>query len=42
MGFLDDPTRWNVVVYLDRIDPGATFGPPAFLRRIVLDAVGGV
>ena len=41
MGFLDDPARWNVVVYLDRIDPSATFGTPVFLRRIVLDAVGG-
>jgi len=30
------------VVYLDRIDPQATFGTPVFLRRIVLDAVGGV
>ena len=42
MGFLDDAARWNVVVYLDRIDPQATFGTPVFLRRIVLDAVGGV
>jgi RES domain-containing protein len=42
MGFLDDPARWNVVVYLDRIDPLATFGPPVFLRRIILDALGGV
>ncbi len=42
MGFLDDAARWNVVVYLDRIDPRATFGTPVFLRRIVLDAVGGV
>jgi RES domain-containing protein len=41
MGFLDDPARWNVVVYLDRIDPQATFGTPVFVRRIVLDAVGG-
>ncbi len=41
MGFLDDATRWNVVVYLDRVDPRSTFGPPVFLRRIVLDAVGG-
>ena len=41
MGFLDDPARWNVVVYLDRIDPQATFGTPVFLRRIVLDALGG-
>lgn len=41
MGFLDDPTRWNAVVYLDRVDPDTTFGPPAFLRRIGLDAVGG-
>jgi RES domain-containing protein len=42
MGFLDDAARWNVVVYLDRIDPQATFGTPVFLRRIVLDAFGGV
>ena len=42
MGFLDDTAKWNVVVYLDRIDPRATFGTPVFLRRIVLDAVGGV
>jgi len=42
MGFLDDAARWNVVVYLDRIDPLATFGTPVFLRRIVLDALGGV
>ena len=42
MGFLDDAARWNVVVYLDRIDPQATFGTPVFLRRIVLDSVGGV
>ena len=42
MGFLDGTARWNVVVYLDRIDPRATFGTPVFLRRIVLDAVGGV
>jgi len=42
MGFPDDPARWNVVVYLDRIDPQATFGTPMFLRRIILDAVGGV
>ena len=42
MGFLDDAARWNIVVYLDRIDPQATFGTPVFLRRIVLDAVGGV
>ena len=41
MGFLDDPTRWNVVVYLDRVDPRVTFGAPVFLRRIVLDALGG-
>jgi len=41
MGFLDVPTRWNVVVYLDRIDPQVAFGAPVFLRRIVLDAVGG-
>jgi RES domain-containing protein len=41
MGFLDDSTRWNVVVYLDRIDPPATYGAPVFLRRIVLDALGG-
>ncbi len=41
MGFLDDPTRWNVVVFLDRVDPLATFGTPVFVRRIVLDAVGG-
>jgi len=32
----------DVVVYLDRIDPQATFGTPVFLRRIVLDALGGV
>jgi RES domain-containing protein len=42
MGFLDDAARWNIVVYLDRIDPQATFGTPVFLRRIVLDAVGAV
>jgi RES domain-containing protein len=42
MGFLDDTAKWNVVVYLDRIEPRATFGTPVFLRRIVLDAVGGV
>jgi RES domain-containing protein len=42
MGFLDDLSRWNVVVYLDRVDPRATFGPPVFLRRIVLDAGGGL
>jgi RES domain-containing protein len=42
MAFLDDADRWNVVVYLDRIDPQATFGTPVFLRRIVLDALGGV
>lgn len=41
IGFLDDSTRWNVVVYLDRVDPRAAFGTPAFLRRIVLDALGG-
>lgn len=42
MSFPDDPAKWNVVVYLDRIDPLATFGKPVFLRRIVLDAVGCV
>jgi RES domain-containing protein len=42
MGFLDDPAKWNAVVYLDRINPQATFGTPMFLRRIILDAVGGV
>ena len=41
MGFLDVPTRWNVVVYLDRLDPRATFSTPVFVRRIVLDALGG-
>ncbi len=42
MGFLDDASRWNVVVYLDRIDPRLAFGAPMFVCRIVLDAVGGV
>ena len=42
MAFLDDAARWNVVVYLDRIDVAAAFGKPVFLRRIVLDAVGGI
>lgn len=41
MAFLDDATRWNAVVYLDRIDPLGAFGAPVFVRRIVLDAVGG-
>ena len=33
--------RWNAVVHLDRIDPRDTFGTPVFVRRIILDAVGG-
>ena len=41
MGFLDDAARWNAVVYLDRIDPLVSFGTPVFVRRIILDAVGG-
>ena len=41
MAFLDDATRWNAVVYLDRIDPLGAFGAPVFVRRIILDAVGG-
>jgi RES domain-containing protein len=41
MAFLDDAARWNVVVYLDRIDPLGAFGTPVFVRRIILDAVGG-
>ena len=42
MGFLDDPAKGNVVVYLDRVDPLAAFGPPRFVRRIVLEGAGGV
>ncbi len=41
MAFLDDAARWNAVVYLDRIDPLVAFAAPVFVRRIVLDAVGG-
>ena len=41
MGFLDDHRKWNVVVYLDRIDPRVTFSTPEFVRHMVLEAIGG-
>lgn len=41
VAFLDHPERHNVVVYGDRIDPGAVFGPPRFVRDLILEATGG-
>lgn len=38
--FLDVPGKWNVVVFLDRIDARTAFGSPAFVRRLVLEAIG--
>lgn len=38
--FLDVPGKWNVVVFLDRIAARTAFGSPAFVRRLVLDAIG--
>ena len=40
MSFLDDPARWNAVVYLDRVDPRTAFDTPKFVRHLVLSALG--
>lgn len=37
---LDVPGKWNVVVFLDRIDARTVFGSPEFVRKLVLDAIG--
>jgi RES domain-containing protein len=40
VAFLDQPDRFNVVVYRDRIDPAAVFGTPVLMRDLVLEAIG--
>lgn len=39
--FLDMPGKWNVIIFLDRIDARTAFGSPEFVRRLVLEAIGG-
>jgi len=38
--FLDMPGKWNVIVFLDRIDARTAFGSPQLIRKLVLEAIG--
>jgi RES domain-containing protein len=40
VAFLDDHTRFNVVVFRDAIDPTRSFGAPVSVLQIELDATG--
>lgn len=40
VAFLDRMDRYNVVVYRDRIEPGAAFGRPEHLSDLVLEEAG--
>ncbi len=37
VAFLDRPDTYNLIVYRDRIDPGAVFGRPEHVRDFVLE-----
>ncbi len=40
VAFLDQPARFNLVVYRDRIDLSAVFDRPEYIRDFVLEGVG--
>jgi RES domain-containing protein len=40
VAFLDDHSRFNVVVFRDAIDPAVAFGAPTFVMSITLEATG--
>jgi|SRR5579862_1158415 len=40
VAFLDDPDRFNLVIFRDSVDPVAAFGASMFVMRIALDATG--
>lgn len=40
VAFLDDPNRFNVVVFRDAIDPARSFGTPALVMHLSVEATG--